>query len=257
MVSEIRYTSIKRVLDDLLDHPLLRELTLEQVVRYVIRFIAIHGYPKLYQDKIEDIKICEFRGLLPCDLIKIIQVKDLKHHVCLRHMTDNFTPGLKPAPPAPPHPKKPNPEGEFFPEKHYIPPIHWHHGEPAFKTQGRIIYTSFPEGIVQVAYKAIPVDEDGYPKLIDNEVYLGALEAYIKKQVFTVKFDTGKISAGVLQNAQTDYAALSKELQVEFTTPSVSEAEAMSRQYQTLILNMRSFDRGFKDLGNREYLINH
>ena len=226
MVTEIRYTSIRRVLDDLLDHPMLQDLTLEQVVRHVLRFMAIHGYPKLYQDKQEKVEIHEFRGVLPCDCIKVIQVKDLQLNVCMRHMTDTFKP------PYPP-------------------------GEPAFKTENRIIFTSFPEGRVLVAYKAIPVDDDGYPMLIDNEVYLGALEAYIKKKVFTVKFDTGKISAGVLQNAQTDYAVLSKELQVEFTTPSYSEAEAMARQYQTMILNVRSFDRGFADLGNREYLRSH
>ena len=94
MVKELQYTSIKRVLDNLMDHPLLRDLNLEQVVRYTIRFIGIHGHPKLYQDKIEDVKIEDFKGLLPCDLISIIQVKDLDTGECLRAMTDNFTPGL-------------------------------------------------------------------------------------------------------------------------------------------------------------------
>lgn len=253
MVSEIRYTTVKRVLDDLLDHPQLRDLTLEQVVRHIIRFIALHGYPKLYEDKIEDVEIHKFRGLLPCDLIKIIQVKDLKHHVCMRAMTDNFIPGMRP---------RIEERGEWEEDKdmHHHPfhhPHHFWHGEPAFKTQGRVIYTSFPEGIIQVAYKAIPVDEDGYPKLIDNEVYLGALEAYIKKQVFTVKFDTGKISANILQNAQQDYALLAKALQNEFTVPSVSEMEAMTRMMNTIIPRVRQFDNGFRNMGDREYLRNH
>jgi hypothetical protein len=129
--------------------------------------------------------------------------------------------------------------------------------EPAFKTQGRIIYTSFPCGMVRLAYKAIPVDEDGFPLLIDNETYLGALEAYIKKQVFTVKFDTGKISAGVLQNTQTDYAMLSRELATEFTQPSVSEMESYTRYYTSLLPRVREFDNGFKNLGSREYIRRH
>jgi hypothetical protein len=129
--------------------------------------------------------------------------------------------------------------------------------EPAFKTQGRIIYTSFPEGCIEVAYKSIPVDEDGFPLLIDNENYLAALEAYIKMQVFTVKFDTGKISAGVLQNAQKDYAWLAGQLEAEFTMPSVSEAEALSRAMTAMIPRVMQFDRGFRELGSREYLRNH
>lgn len=260
MVKELQYTSIKRVLDNLMDHPLLRDLNLEQVVRYTIRFIGIHGHPKLYQDKIEDVKIEDFKGLLPCDLISIIQVKDLDTGECLRDMTDNFTPGLIPShhPTPPPHKDLLN---NMKPPKNlkemYIPPLRKYREEPAFKTQNRIIYTSFPEGIVGISYKAIPVDENGYPLLIDNENYLAALEAYIKKQVFTIKFDTGKIQQGVLQNAQRDYAMLAGQLQSEFTIPSISEMEAISRAMTHLIPQVRNFDNGFVDLGNREYIRKH
>lgn len=256
MVNEIQYTSIRRVLDNLLDHPLLRDLTLEQAVRYTIRFISLHGYPKLYQDKIDTIEIDEFKGLLPCDLISIIQVKDARTGVCLRAMTDNFAKGQDP------HPKK----SRHYPDHlnnirelrdWYIPPAHIYREEPAFKTQGRIIYTSFPKGELEIAYKSIPVDEDGFPLLIDNENYLAALEAYIKKMIFTIKFDTGKIAAGVLQNAQAEYAFLAGQLQDEFLVASLSEMESITRMWNTMIPKVREFDNGFESLGNREYLKKH
>ena len=246
MVKEIRYTNIRRVLDSLHDHPMLSDLTLEQVVRHTIRFISIHGYSKLYQNKEVDVDIHEFRGLLPCDLISITQVKDDCSGICLRSMTDTFTPGLVPSSLHIPHPHMP-----------YIPPKAPGHGEPAFKTQGRIIFTSFPEGRVRVAYKAIPVDEDGFPLLIDNENYLACLEAYIKKQVFTVKFDQGKIAAGVLQNAQTDYAFLAGQLASEFQIPSYSEMQSITNYITSILPSMRNFDQGFKHLGGREYIKNH
>lgn len=256
MVTNIQYTNIRRVLDDITDHPLLKDVTLEQVIRHTIRFVSLHGYPQFYQDKINIVDIKNFRGLLPCDLIYIIQVKDIGTNVCLRAMTDTFTPGLKPKPDMRNQPKdllnnmKP-------PVDTYIPPMQEYREEPSFKTQGRIIFTSFPEGRVEIAYKAIPVDEDGFPLLIDNETYLNALEAYIKVKVFTVKFDTGKILAGVLSNAQTEYAWASHLLQSEMTMPSVSEMESLTRMMNTLIKPVRQFDNGFKDLGNREYLRNH
>ena len=256
MINNIQFTNIRRVLDDLLEHPLLRDLTLEQVVRYTLRFVALHGYPQLYQDKIDTVDIKDFRGLLPCDLISIIQVKDLKTDVCLRSMTDTFTPGLRSKPDMRNQPKdllnnmKP-------PVDTYIPPMQEYREESSFKTQGRIIFTSFPEGKVEIAYKSIPVDEDCFPLLIDNETYLNALEAYIKVKVFTVKFDTGKIQAGVLSNAQTEYAWASHLLQSEMTMPSVSEMESLTRMMNTLIKPVRQFDNGFKDLGNREYLRKH
>lgn len=256
MVTNIQYTNIRRVLDDITDHPLLRDVTLEQVIRHTIRFIALHGYPQLYQDKISIVDIKDFRGLLPCDLVSIVQVWDTVTNVCVRAMTDTFTPGLGSKPNIRNQPKdllnnmKP-------PVDTYIPPMSEYKEEPTFKTQGRIIFTSFPEGRVEVSYKAIPVDEDGFPLLIDNETYLNALEAYIKVKVFTVKFDIGKIQAGVLSNAQTEYAWASHLLQSEMTTPSMSEMESMTRYLNTLIKPVREFDKGFKSLGDREYLRRH
>ena len=250
MVTEIQYTNIKRVLDDLLDHPLLRDLTLEQVVRHTIRFISIHGYPKLYQDKEATIGIKDFRGLLPCDLISIKQVRDASTGVCLRAMTDTFTPKVNSN-------KETSKDLLNNIQSEYIPPMRKYSEEPAFKTQGRIIFTSFSEGEVEIAYKAIPVDEDGYPLLLDNETYLNALEAYIKKQVFTVKYDTGKIVAGVLTNAQSDYYWASHLLESEMLIPSVSEMESITRALTTLIKPVTHFDNGFKNLGDREYIRRH
>lgn len=256
MVTNIQYTNIRRVLDDITEHPLLRDVTLEQVIRHTIRFISLHGYPQLYQDKIDTVDIKDFRGLLPCDLISIIQVKDLKTDVCLRSMTDTFTPGLRPKTDMRNQPKNLL-NNMKSPVDTCIPLMQEYREESSFKTQGRIIFTSFPEGKVEIAYKAIPVDEDGFPLLIDNETYLNALEAYIKVKVFTVKFDTGKIQAGVLSNAQTEYTWASHLLQSEMTMPSVSEMESLTRMMNTLIKPIRQFDNGFKDLGDREYLRRH
>lgn len=258
MVDNIQYTSIKRVLDNILDHPLLKDVDLEKAVRYTLRFISLHGYPTLYQDKIEVVEIDDFRGVLPCDLISIVQVRDLKHKVVLRSMTDTFPHGLLPIPEKhcmgidqvnnvhPPHREK----DVLYMYRHFKE-------EPSFKTQGRLIYTSFPKGKVEIAYKAIPVDDDGYPLLIDNETYLNALEAYIKLKVFTVKFDTGKMAANVIQNAQQDYAFAAAELRDEMTVPSLSEMESITRMINTLVPRVTEFDRSFRNLGDREYIRRH
>lgn len=242
MVKEIQYTTVQRVLENLMEHPLLSNITLEQVVKWTVRFIGLHGFSKFYQDKETDVEIHEFRGTLPCDCISITQVMDCKTHRCLRSMTSNFMPD------------EPRLNGQLGTPNSPTSHAYFPYEELSFKTQGQIIYTSFPEGEVRIAYKSIPVDDNGFPMLIDNETYLAALEAYIKKQVFTVKFDTGKIPASVLQNAQMEYGYLSAQLASEFTTPSLSEMESISRMMTTMIRNPKHFDNGFKNLGNREYL---
>jgi hypothetical protein len=168
----------------------------------------------LFDDKLADIEIHHFRGELPCDLISIQQVREKCSGICLRAMTKSFNPGLKDH--SNHHHQHPHADGNGFSHLingHPAPPYmdgmdrHCDHicefpdNEMSFKTQGRIIYTSFPEGVVEIAYKSIPVDDEGMPLLIDDENYLAALEAYIKVRVFTVKFDTGKLAAPILQNA--------------------------------------------------------
>ena len=232
MIKEYQYTNIRRVLDELHRHPLLSDLTLEQVISYVVSFIGIFGMPKLYQDKEEILHIENFRAKLPCDLISINQIKECKTGVCLRSMTDNF-----------------------MPREHYdrsagykIPQ------ELSFKTQGQVLYVSFKTGDVSVSYKAIPVDKDGFPLLIDNPVFLKALEAYIKKEAFTILFDMGKIAPAVLQNTQQQYAWLAGQLQSEFTIPSISEMESIKNSWCTLIQRTSSFNDGFRNNGNQEYI---
>ena len=232
MIKEYQYTNIRRILDELHKHPLLSDLTLEQVVSYVVSFIGIFGMPKLYQDKEEILHIEDFRAKLPCDLISINQIKECKTGVCLRSMTDNF-----------------------MPREHYDKNVGYKvPQELTFKTQGQILYVSFKTGDVFISYKALPVDKDGFPLLIDNSVFLRALEAYIKREVFTILFDMGKIQAAVLQNAQQQYAWLAGQLQSEFTIPSVSEMESIKRSWCTLIQRASSFNDGFRNNGNQEYI---
>lgn len=230
MINDYQYINIRRILDELKKHPLLQDLTLEQVVSYTITFIGIFGMPKLYQDKEESIHIENFRARLPCDLISINQIKECETGICLRSMTDTFMPREH-------HDRV---TGYRLPQ------------ELSFKTQGQVLYVSFKTGDVLVSYKAIPIDKDGFPLLIDNPVFLKALEAYIKKEEFTILFDIGKITPAVLQNTQQQYAWLAGQLQSEFTIPSISEMESIKNSWCTLIQRVSEFDSGFKSLGNKE-----
>lgn len=232
MISEISYINIREALSRVMRHPLLQDVTLESAVQYTLDFIGIFGMPKLYQDKEEIVHIEEFRAKLPCNLISINQIKECKSGVCLRYMTDNF-----------------------MPKEHYDKNVGYKvPQELTFKTQGQVLYVSFKTGDVSISYKSIPVDKDGFPLLIDNSVFLKTLEAYIKREVFTVLFDMGKIQAAVLQNAQQQYAWLAGTLQSEFTIPSISEMESIKRSWCTLIQRTSSFNDGFRNNGNQEYI---
>lgn len=228
MIKETQYTSIKNLLDRLTRHPMLKDISLESVVQYTIDFIAIFGLPKLYINKEATVQIKDYRGLLPCDLISINQVQDCDTKICLRSMDGTFTI------------QENNTRKEL-----------------QFKTQGNIIFTSIQEGKLLISYKAIPVDEEGYPLISDNPVFLRALEAFIKESYFTILFDMNKISNTVLQNTQQQYAWAAGQLEEEYTIPSLSEMESLKNSWCTLLQRTTEFDNGFAHNGDREYIRNH
>lgn len=143
---------------------MLQHVDLEAGIQHTLDFIGAVGLPNIFEEKCETVEICNFRGKLPCDLVAINQVRNHETKGAMRYMTDNFNGKSK--------------DIRSF---------------DTWKSQGRIIYTSFQKGAVDVSYKAIKVDDEGFPLLPDNPVFLKALELYIKKEEFTVLFDLGKI----------------------------------------------------------------
>lgn len=230
MTNNVSFINIREVLSRITRHPLMTDVGLEAVIQYTLDFIAAMGLPRIYVDKVAQVDIEDYRAMLPCDLVSVIQVRT-KHGECLRSMTDTF--------------------GNY--------PIDRNQGreEGTFKTQGRVIYTSFKKGSIDIAYKAIPVDDEGLPMLPDNSIFLKTLELYIKKEVFTTLFDMGKIQPAVLNNTQQEYAFKAGQCNSEFTIPSPSEMESISGILNQMIPRVNEFRKGFKDLGNKEYLKRH
>lgn len=231
MTNNVSFINIREVLSRITRHPLMTDIGLEAAIQYTLDFIAAMGLPKIYTDNLADIEIKDYRAMLPCDLVSIIQVRLKRTKECLRYMTDSF--------------------GGYGTKEDDT------RGEHTYKTQGRVIYTSFKEGHIQIAYKAIPVDEEGLPMLPDNPIFLKALELYIKKEWFTILFDMGKIQPAVLNNTQQEYAFKAGQCNSEFTIPSPSEMESISGIINQMIPRVNEFKRGFRDLGNKEYMRRH
>ena len=223
-----RYISIKEVLDNLLDNPLLQDLTLERVVNYTIDFIRKVGMPKVYIEKIANLEVKEYRALLPCDFHKMIQVRTFKEGCSqtFRSSTDNF---------------------HFYNNKRDSHDL-------TYKLQGQVIYTSMKNGIIEIAYQAIPVDCDGYPMIADNSSFREALELYITKRRYKVLFDIGKIRGDVYSSTCQDYAFAVGQAQTSLIMPTIDEMESITNSWNTLIPRVTEHRMGFINNGSKETL---
>lgn len=229
-----RYISIKVILDDILEHPLLRDVSLERAINHTQSFIRIVGMPKGFNERTDLVDIKDYRGMLPCDLESIIQVRmhdkcGHHHHDVFRYSTDSF---------------------HMSDTKH-------HSHDLTYKVQGSIIFTSIREGTIEIAYRAIPVDSDGYPMIPDSSSFISALELYIKKKQFTVLFDQSKITPQVYNNVLQEYAWAVGQAQSDLVRPSVDEMQAITNSWNTLVPRVNEHSRGFINNGSMEKLKLH
>ena len=200
--------SIKVILDRLLRHPLMQDLSFETAVDYTVDFFGIIGMPRLFEERVTKVPVKNYRARIPCGETSITQIRETCSGRCLRGSTDNF--------------------------------------------QGDYIYLNKREGELEVAYKVITTDEEGYPMIPEDPVILRALEYYIKKQWFTILFDMGKIQPAALQNVQQEYAFYVGQAQNKLVMPTLSEMESITNMWNTLIPRFNEFRDGFEKSGEKE-----
>jgi hypothetical protein len=207
------YTNIRVILDKVLRHPLLQDITLETAIDYTIDFMRIVGVPSMFAEKVTTIKVDKYKALLPEDYYQMNQVR--KGDNVLTYSSDSF---------------------------------HFNNNSSdanTYKIQGNVIYTSFEKGELEISYQAIAVDEQGFPLIPDNSSFTRALELYIKKQWFTILFDLGKLQPAILQNTQQEYAWAVGDCASEFNRLSLDKAESFYNTWKTLVLRDNKHTYGF------------
>ncbi len=212
-----RAISIRVLMDNITSHPLMKDMPDETIVRYVVEFMRVMGCPYLMDEKVVDIDIDGHRGELPCDFFEEVSVRG-EHG-------EPYLPAL----------------GSF--------------GEGdglTYTIKGGVIHTSLPCGKVQLSYRGIMEDEDGYPMIPDNGIVLRAMEAYVKKQWFTMLFDCGKITMQSLGMAQQEYGWCAGQCQSHQHKVSLDKMQAITNSLRTLAQRSREHDRQFQSLGERE-----
>lgn len=224
-----QYTNIRLILDKILRHPLMQDLSLESAVDYTVDFMRIVGVPNMFMEKTEILEIEKYRAMLPDDYYQMIQVRKVKGGT-FRYSTDTFHMSES---------EEPNDRNI---------------SDFTYKIQGNIIYTSMEDGEIEISYQSIATDEEGYPLLPDNSSFTRALGLYIKKEHFTTLFDMGKIQATVLNQALQDYAWAVGDCQTEFNRLSLDKAESFYNSWRTLIMRDTEHRTGFINNGTKERL---
>lgn len=234
-----QYISIKVVLDRLLRSNLLQGLSFESVIDYTLDFIDIVGIPSVYEDKFYESEIVQHRVKLPCDFIEEVQVEMSP----TKKGTSSFTSPARAA-------------TDTF-HKHYKNKNIRHNTDFTYSINNNFIFTSLEKGLLQMAYKAIMVDEEGYPMIPSDRSFLLALEWYIKVQYYTLLWENGKLEDKRLEHANQEYSWAVGRCETDMKRLSLAKAETFFNSFRSLIPRDNEFAKRFQNTGSKEFLRMH
>jgi len=233
-----KYISLNQVLSRLLMSPMMEGITESDVALYVADCMSLIGAPMSYHDKVQTIEICNYRGELPCDMLYIQQTRKRESNGVLRHMrysSDTFHSAYH---------EVGSPDFMAQPANYDFP----------YSLNNGMIYTSFESGTVEMSYKAIPVDKEGFPMVPEDSVFQLAIEWYVKEKWYTIQWELGKITDKVLNNTQQQCAWYIGKANTRAQLQSIDQAETFKAAFTRLLSNSLASHKSFSDFGRQEYI---
>lgn len=234
--------SIGKILWDVLQKPIVKELSIEIASEKAVECIRLLGAPSAYDKLVEKIKITDYKGALPANLLHINGVRyrdcencDFESALALREATNVFHTGTecndcndgKPA------------------------------GELTYIVQNNVIITSVQDGWAEIAFDGIVTDKEGFPMIPDEQPVINAIRYYIIWSYLEDIMHTGKLpqySFNYYEQKKLFYmASAANSLQM----PSVDKMESMSNALNRILIRTNWHDNFFKYFGEKERFNRH
>jgi len=242
----INYKSLGSVIWRVLKNPLANELSHDEAAEYALEFIRLLGAPVAYLDKQAVLELQMHKAELPCDILTINGVRYLdtpdalgiNEPIAMRESTNvyHFNPG-----------EHANEQSSDF-------DLRGNHRRTEFtySIQKGIIFTSMRDGSVEIMYKGIATDEEGYPMIPDNEKVMLGLEYYILSRYLEPMWLMGKITDKAFEFIQQKRYFYMPSAFTALTMPSVDGMESLMNSLNRLIITTNSHKNFFKKAGEKE-----
>lgn len=223
-----KYISTKRVLENVYrNFGLQEEVSFYDAIEWIGSVMAMAGPPSRLEKHVKAILIEDGRGNLPCDLHSIMRCgKRVQISTALGNAPKVFF-----------MENDVIADGEaYFPDvsdiyvetastnsSYYLEPMHYSQDDMmmryhncdidfrvnkacgnTYQVNKNYIYTNFEKGIVEMAYLRIPLDEEGYPLIPDNESWIKACEFEILYRVYYRDYIAGRVPAAIFDTISTD-----------------------------------------------------
>ena len=118
------------------------------------------------------------------------------------------------------------------------------------------IKTNIKEGYLQMSYRAIPMDSDGYPLIPDSESFFEAIYWYIVVKLTYPDWRRGLVHGSVYQHAESKWNFYSRQAYGNAMMPDLSGMKTLINTWHRLIPSLDEDHNAYNDIGSQEIVHN-
>jgi hypothetical protein len=225
-----KFTSIREVIGKV-----YRDLSLEDESKWMdmVEWSAealeqIGAYPQ-YVHKAVELEVEKFRLAIPCDFHKIIGMEHCG--AALVKLTGNFDTAQR---------------TDYQEER-----LRSRSARGYLMNEGWFNF-NFEEGTVNLAYIAVPTDEEGFPLIPDNISFKEAIVKYIVMKLNYSKFVTDTINPNTWDRIVNDWHYYCSQARGKANMPTADQLESIKNMWNRLKPMMNEHRVMFNKLGNVE-----
>lgn len=239
-----KYTGVEEIILSVYrDMGMSEQINMVDAVEWAGEAIELINAPYHLKDTLEVVLIDCYKGKLPCDLHLIETCKaliradapdivecelDLREFLPMRYTTDSFHNYMK-------NSSDCNSGSNL-----------------TYKINDSYINTDFESGFVAIVYQAIPVDDNGYPKIPDDIKFKLAVRYHIMWKLAFIKMMQGKLSGQAYQIIERDRDWYIGAAETRSQTPSIDMMESIKNNWLRLIPKINQHADSFKGSGDPE-----
>lgn len=231
------HITIAGILERLMRHPLLRDLSYADATFYAIECLNNIGSVGLLTKKGEFIEVVNHKAYLPFDFVSLNSKIDGVRRAYIDKEAGDYT---------------------FEPMYAATDQYHINYSQDnryfkssdelnTYTISGRIITTGFVEGNLEVTYYGLAITETGEIMIPRHPFVIKAIEEYIKQEYFRILYDLDKIKYNTYAKAEQEYLWAVGKASNATKALSIAEREALSNMLTRLVTTDNDFAHGFRD----------
>lgn len=223
------FTSIKFIIEKLYrDLGETRELPFDDIVEWVHEALMFIGAFSQFEKKLTYVDISNYKGALPCDFYKAIQLSYNGYPIRYSggsmdntyHCTDCIN--LKCA------------------------------CEDYYYMNDSYIVTSFPTGTICLSYLSVPVDADGFPKIPDDVYFTNAVTKYVTYMLDKQQWRRSNLADKIYQESKMEWEWFTQAARSKANMPTLGQLESLKNILVRLKPLQNEYNQFFMNLGKQE-----